>query len=43
MEMRQNVAECYILVSMISEDDKRYFIIIPEGFDLLGWDSMGRK
>ncbi|WKA01815.1 hypothetical protein VitviT2T_020074 [Vitis vinifera] len=24
------------------EDDRRYFIIIPEGFDLLGWDFLSK-
>ncbi|RVW38097.1 Peptide-N(4)-(N-acetyl-beta-glucosaminyl)asparagine amidase [Vitis vinifera] len=43
IEMRQNEAEHYLLISVLSEDDRRYFIIIPKGFDLLGWDFMRRK
>ncbi|RVW12664.1 hypothetical protein CK203_114832 [Vitis vinifera] len=31
---------CYLWVSVLLEDDKRYFIIIPKGFDLLGWDIL---
>ena len=41
--MRQNDAGCYLLFSVLSEDDRRYFIIIPEGFDLLGWDLFRSK
>ena len=36
IEMRQNEAGRYLVFSILSEDDRRYFIIIPEGFDLLG-------
>ena len=41
--MRQNDAGCYLLFSVLSEDDRRYFIIILEGFDLLGWDLFRSK
>ena len=35
--MCQNEVGCYLLLSVLLEDDRRrYFIIIPEGFDLLG-------
>ncbi|RVX00292.1 hypothetical protein CK203_024581 [Vitis vinifera] len=43
IEMRQNDAGRYLLFSVLSEDDRRYFIIIPEGFDLLGWDLFRSK
>ena len=36
IEMRQNDVGRYLLFSILSGDDRRYFIIIPEGFDLLG-------
>ena len=35
-EMRQNEAERYLVFFVLSEDDRRYFIIILESFDLLG-------
>ena len=41
--MRQNEAGRYLLLSVLSEDDRRYFIFIPEGFDLLGWEFMRCK
>ena len=41
--MRQNEVGRYLLFSVISEDDRRYFIFIPEGFNLLGWDFMRCK
>ena len=31
------------MLSVLSEDDRRYFIFIPEGFDLLGWEFMRCK
>ena len=43
IEMRQNDVGCYLLFSVLSEDDRRYFIIILEGFDLLGWDLFRSK
>ena len=36
IEIRPNEAGRYLVFSVLSEDDRRYFIIIPEGFDLLG-------
>ena len=41
--MRQNEAGRYLVFSVLSEDDRRYFIIIPKGFDLLGWDFLRHK
>ena len=41
--MRQNEAGRYLLFSVLSEDDRRYFIFIPEGFELLGWEFMRCK
>ena len=41
--MRQNETGRYLLFSVISEDDRRYFIFIAEGFNLLGWDFMRCK
>ena len=41
--MRQNEAGRHLLLSVLSEDDRRYFIFIPEGFDLLGWEFMRCK
>ena len=44
IEMCQNEVGRYLLLSVLLEDDRRrYFIIIPEGFDLLGWDFMRGK
>ena len=43
IEMRQNEVGSYLLLSVLSEDDRRYFIFIPESFDLLGWDFMRCK
>ena len=43
IEMRQNDVGRYLLFSVLSEDDRRYFIIIPEGFDLLGWELFKSK
>lgn len=43
LEIRQNEVGRYLMVFVLSEDDRRYFIIISEGYDLLGWDIMGRK
>ena len=43
IEMRQNEAGRYLVFSVLSADDRRYFIIIPKGFDLLGWDFLRRK
>ncbi|RVW25808.1 hypothetical protein CK203_101074 [Vitis vinifera] len=42
IEMRQNEAGRYLVFSVLSADDRRYFIIIPKGFDLLGWDFLRR-
>lgn len=39
----QNKAGRNLLLSVISEDARRYFVIIPEGSDLLGWAVTGRK
>ena len=43
IEMRQNEAGRFLMLSVLSEDDRRYFIFIPEGFDLLGWEFMRCK
>ena len=43
MEMHQNEAGRFLMLSVLSEDDRRYFIFIPEGFDLLGWEFMRCK
>ena len=43
IEMRQNEAGHFLMLSVLSEDDRRYFIFILKGFDLLGWEFMRCK
>lgn len=42
-EIRKNEGGRYLLVSVLSMDTRRYLVIFPESFDLLGWAVVAMK
>lgn len=43
MEMRGNVTGRYLLFLVFLKDGKKYFVIVPGGFNLLDWVPSARK